>query len=307
MFWWSDPKRRDRRHKPDWGKQVRRISAAALLSAFALRAAAEEDTEEARLASPVVQIDGQSRSVYYFEEFSKTLKSSNLFDTDNYKRSLLEEVISERLLANEAARRGYNRHRDVQSLRKKVLASMMKTVIEQPIDEMVPSEEALRRYYDEHPEDFHRPDWTRARYLRFETEHSAERTLRKLLAAQTNKSAEPPVNQWIDTGYFRRPTDGKVNDSDISPKLADAAFTLRNNGEIFQTLIRTELGYHILMRTDYRPAIHISFEKAMKRGLSEVFKKALKKKRFEETIASLQKRYPVEINEAALMEVKIDY
>jgi parvulin-like peptidyl-prolyl isomerase len=283
------------------GRWIGWTAAAAFFLFYGVASLADDSAEIARRALPLVKIDGKPLTIFFFEEAAKRRNPAALA-SEAARAEFLDELIDEILLADEATRRGYDRHEEVQTLYKKTLASIMRIVIETPIDAVEPSEQELREYYDSHLDKYHRPAWVRAKHRVFEDEQAARRVLRELLE---NKPTEANGDEWLDTGYFRRPKDGEKGDADVLPQLAEAAFTLKKDGEVFSSLIRSAKGLHILMRTDYRPAIIISFEKAKRRGLADDYRRTLKRQTFEDTLELLKKRYPVEIDEAALMEVVI--
>ena len=290
-------------------RRVGWTAAVALFLTSVLSALANDDTEAARLGLPVADINGKPMTIYYFEAAAKRLSRAEraALTSEAGKLAFLNELIADRVQADEAVRRGYNRHETVQVLLKKKLATMMKIVIELPVEEMVPSEEELRQYYNQHLDDYHRPAWCRASHMVFEDEKEAKRVLHMLLTRKPSEEGFRGVGkQVLDMGYFRRPEEQQTGDAKTLPQLAEAAFALEEDGEIYPELIHSEQGYHILMRKGYRPAIVISFERANGRGFEIKFKRALKRQKLKEAIESLKKKYPVVIHEKALMEVVID-
>ena len=126
---------------------------------------AAEAGEAARLRLPLAQINGKPITIYYFEAAAARLErpERHALASPSGKEAFLNELITTRLQAEEAIRRGYDRHETVQALLRKKLASMMEIVIRSPVDGLEPSEDELRLYYEQHLDEFQRPEMMRAR------------------------------------------------------------------------------------------------------------------------------------------------
>jgi peptidyl-prolyl cis-trans isomerase C len=270
---------------------------------------ADDADEAARLGLPLAKINGDPLTIYYFEAAAARLAPEErlALSSETGKERFLHELVTERLQAEEAVRRGYDKHAAVQALLKKKLASMMEIVIGYPVREMVPSEDELRHYFEAHPSEFQTPEMMRARHMVFKDRKKAREVLQMLLVKKPSEERFlGGGKKGLDMGFFPRPEARTKGDLKTVPALAKAAFTLEKDGDIYPELISSRHGYHILMRTGHREAEHKTFEEVRQRGLVSAYKAALRDQKVEEGIEALKKRYPVVIHEEVLEEVRFD-
>lgn len=274
--------------------------------------------EEARRALPAAKVDG---AVITLGEMEDALAAQPPMFRREYaslekQKELLDRLVKSKLLAREAARRGFGDDSEVKAVTKNKLASLMHKKLVESADSLKPSEEELKKYYDEHQSDYHKPEKMRARQILIKDKARAEAKLKELLEkkvelhkfrklAKEITEDEAGKKKGGDLGFFTKPADRKEGAPELPAALVEAVFTLKKNGDIYPKLIGTEDGFHILMRTGYRNKLDISFEEARER-IEVLVMRNIRREAIEAGIEKLKEKSPVEVSEENLKHVVID-
>jgi parvulin-like peptidyl-prolyl isomerase len=274
--------------------------------------------DDPRLKLPVAKIDGKEMSLGYLESTAQRqspLQRKELEDAAK-RKEFLEKLINMELLAVEAARRGYEKHEEVETVLKNQLASLMHRRIADGIAEEEPTEDAMRKYYDEHIDNYKKPEKMRARHILVSDEAKAKGLLADVLKkkpsqyefrrlAQENSEDEDTRLRGGDLTFFPRPAEHREGDPKVEPEVAEAAFTIKENGDVHPQLVKSSKGYHVIMRTGHRDKMDLSFEDSKDR-LVLLVKREERKNKVEAAIDALKEKFPVELHEENLKEVVID-
>ena len=279
---------------------------------------ADDEKEKARIALPVVTVNDRTITIATIEKIVSQMTPMQVGDLKDPARmeKFIDRLVKTDLMAEEAKRRGFDKDDEVTSIYKNKLASLMHRRIVEESDKAEPAEEDLKKYYDEHYDDYHKPEKTRARHILIKDKAKAEETLKKALGekikqpdfrklAKERTENENTKKQGGDLGFFTRVADRKEDDKQIDPALVEAAFGLKANGDVHPKLIKTDEGYHILMRTGHRKKMDFSFEESKDR-LTILVKREMRKKTVEEKMEKLKERYPVDVSEENLKHVVIE-
>ncbi len=214
---------------------------------------------------------------------------------NNLKR-YLDETIMEKLLYEEALRKGLDRDKEVKEIlseaRKKILIS--KLVASQVDEKAKVSDGEIQKYYDEHKDEFKKPEMWRASHILVADEAQARSIAEELVKggdfAELAKkySIDATASRGGDIGFFRT--------GQLVPEFEKACLKL----EVGQTgeVLHTQFGYHIIKLTDKRESAAESYDEARRAIESELNRK----KRailFDEMVSDLKSRYSVNINEEA--------
>jgi peptidyl-prolyl cis-trans isomerase C len=301
------------------------VTLAALIAALALsakpegeKAGASASADEARLALPVAEIDGDPMTLGYLESTAQRqspLQRKELEDPEK-RKEFLEKLINMELLAAEAERRGYDEHEEVQTVLKNQLASLMHRRIADDIKEEEPTEDAMRKYYEEHVDNYKKPEKMRARHILVSDKSKADQLLADVLKkkpsqyefrrlAQENSEDESTRLRGGDLTFFPLPSDRREGDPEVEPEVAEAAFKIKENGDVHPEIVKSSKGYHVIMRTGHREKMDLSFEDAKDR-LVLLVKREERKNKVEAAIDALKEKFPVELHEENLKDVVID-
>jgi peptidyl-prolyl cis-trans isomerase C len=279
---------------------------------------ADEAAEKARLALPVAKIDGVEIPLSYVEsslDRQSPLLRKELSDAAK-RKDFLDKILNMEVLASEAQRRGFASDPEVASVRKNQLASLMHRKIADETPEVAPTEEAMRKYYDAHADSYNKPEKVRARHILFTDKAKAEKLLADMLAktpsqyefrraAQEQSEDAATKTRGGDLTFFPRSAEKREGDPDVPEAVVNAAFELKENGEIARKLVKTDKGYHIVMRTGHREKMSMSFEEAKER-LTMLVQREERKNAIEAAINALEKTYPITLHEENLKDVVID-
>ncbi len=280
---------------------------------------ASPGTDEGRLSLPVAKIGEETLTLDYVE--SSAQRQSPLLRrelVDSTKRNeFVEKLINMELLAQEAKKRGYEDHPEVASVRKNQLASLMHRKIADDVADAEPTDDELRKYYEEHHGDYHKPEKVRVRHILISDKAAAAKLLNEIKKkkvsqhefrrmAQEQSQDEDTKLRGGDLTFLTRTADRKEEDEPQVPEqVVEAAFKLDKNGAIYPELIKSEQGYHIVMRTGHRDKMDLSFEDAKER-LTVLVRREKRKDAIENAIDGLKKKFPVEAFEENLKYVVID-
>jgi peptidyl-prolyl cis-trans isomerase C len=279
---------------------------------------ADAAEEKARLAKPIAKVDGVEIPMSEIEMYidrQNPMARAELADSAK-RKELIDRLISMELLAKEAARRGFSSDPEVASVRKNQLASLMHNKIAEETPEVEPTEEQMRAYYDAHADSYNKPEKVRARHILISDKAKAEKLLADMLAkspsqyefrriAQEQSEDAATKSRGGDLTFFPRQAERGPEDPEVPEAVAAAAFELKENGQIARKLVKSDKGYHIVMRTGHRDKMNLSFEDAKDR-LSVLVKRDARKSAIEAAIDGLEKRFPITMHEENLKDVVID-
>ncbi len=231
--------------------------------------------------------------------------AKNRFQTDEGKKELLDEIIKEELLFQEAEKQGLHKDKEymnkVDEFRRMTLVSnLLKREIE---DKTILSEEDLKNFYDKHPDEFNQGIQVKAKHILVDTEEEAKEIQEKLqkggdfteLAKAHSKDKGSAVNGG-DLGFF---TKGRM-----VPEFEHAAFNLKP-GELSDP-VKTQFGYHLIQVTEKKEGTQRAFEE-VKASIERRLKMERQRETFDAYIEKLKgDGKNVEINEEALKSVVIE-
>jgi parvulin-like peptidyl-prolyl isomerase len=144
---------------------MRRAAAFAWLAALALPAAGAWAQPQPAAPSPVIAtIGSETITVADFEaEMKRRSVAGVSFASLEQKRALLDEMLRLAALVNQAREAGYERHTDIQTMVRRLLASRYEQDQLKPrLDALKVSDEEVRREYDSHVRDYSVPEYVHA-------------------------------------------------------------------------------------------------------------------------------------------------
>ena len=226
------------------------------------------------------------------------------------KREYLDQQITQRLLLDEAKRKGFDKdpeiEKRIEDLKARLITEkVMKEVIEK---EAELTDEDLEKYYEENKDEFARPAQVRASHILIdvkpdaeaeqvaEASAKAETVLREVKAggdfAELAKkySGGPTSRRGGDLGYFSK---GRM-----APEFDEAVFALANIDDV-SDIVKTQFGFHIIKLTGKKEAQQQTFEQA-KRRIEARLKQEQKRDRYKDYVDGLKASARIEINEELL-------
>lgn len=202
------------------------------------------------------------------QEFNERLSEQPAFirarlDSPEKKREMLDNLIRQELLMQEARRRRLDKDPEVQAtLEKLMVQKLVRTVTESSVEKL--DEAEVRKAYEAHLDEYVRPERVRVSHLLIAADRAnPKRAQKKAEAIQL--LAELKAQQGSNAHAFE--ARARVRSEDLSsrdmggdlgsrtkeelealtaPELAQAAFALRTVGEL-SGVIETDKGFHLLV------------------------------------------------------------
>jgi len=213
------------------------------------------------------------------------------------KSMVLDQMISEKLLIQEAKNMGLEEDNDVlEQIKKMAEQILVQALIEREIlDKIKVNDEEVLEYYEQNKDSFTEKEQVHLYNILLETEKEAQDVLERLKAGKDfseiaiEKSTGPSAVQGGDLGYLSKGT--------IIPEIEDVVFVLEF--EKLSEIIKTDFGFHILKITDKKPETVKTLEE-VKEGIIEILLPTKQREAFENLLEELKGKTEIEINEEAL-------
>jgi peptidyl-prolyl cis-trans isomerase C len=253
------------------------------------------------------------------------LEHMDQFDRMRYqapdrRQELLDEMIDVMLLADEAREKGYDK--DIiaqQEIREILRDAMLKKAREGvPGPGAIPGVD-VRAYYESHKADYRDPERRRISSIVLSGEAAANTVLDAAKKASPTqwgelvkaKSVDPgakagvPADLAGDFGFVSPPGDARGSNPRVPEEVRAAAFEIENIGDVLPRVIKAS-GRHYVVRLTSKTEPHSrTFEEVERAIRVKLAQDAIRAKEAA-LLEDLRKQYPVEIDEAALSEVKVD-
>lgn len=217
-----------------------------------------------------------------------------------HKKEVVDEMVVEELLYDEARRRKLDRDPEIKELiadaNRKILISR---VIEDEAKKSPPvSEDDVKLYYEQNKEKYMVPEMIRASHILTSTEEEAKAAKAELdngadFAEVAKKySKDLTKDRGGDLGYFSR--------GQMIPEFEKPAFSLQT-GQI-SDIIKTRFGYHIIKVIDRKPAQYQSFDE-VKDAVRTTLIRDKQRESFEKFTDQLKEKAKISINDELLSSI----
>ncbi|MDR2638248.1 MAG: peptidylprolyl isomerase, partial [Helicobacteraceae bacterium] len=204
--------------------------------------------------------------------------------TDEQKKEILDRVVEQTLLVQQAKKDGVEKDAEyntrLNALRESLLFS---TYLKKKSDSIKVTDAEAKKFYEENKARLERPETVRARHILVEKEGDAK-TIIKALSGKKGADLEAEFEKLakeksIDPGSAERGGDlGYFSQDRMVKEFSDAAFALKN-GEITKNPVKSDFGYHVILKVDHKKAGLIPFDE-----VAEQIRQGAKSKKFEEAV-----------------------
>jgi len=213
------------------------------------------------------------------------------------KSMVLDQVISEKLLIQEAKNMGLEKDNDVlEQIKKMTEQILVQVLIEREIlDKVDVNDEEVSEYYEENKVSFTEKEQIHLYNILLESEEEAQDILEQLKAGgdfseiAKEKSTGPSAAQGGDLGYLTKGT--------IIPEIEEVVFALEV--EELSEVVKTDFGFHILKITEKKPETVKALEE-VKEEIIQTLLPTKQKEAFDNLLEELKGKVEIEINEEAL-------
>ncbi len=169
---------------------------------------------------------------------------------------LLDQLIDQALLIDEAKERGLESEADVEAAMERAADSiLLRALVERTVSETV-TEEALQEAYEDEVANAEPAEEVHARHILLESEEDAKAVIAELQGGADfetlarERSTGPSGPNGGDLGYFR--------EGSMVPEFAEAAFSMEP-GTYTEEPVQTQFGWHVIRVEDKR-TVEPSFE-----------------------------------------------
>ena len=236
---------------------------------------AQNPAEKARRANTVVKAGARRITVGEIED---AINAQSPFLRVRYQeperlREFVDQMVRFELLARAADARGYGTNDAVvRSTKQNAVQQLMKRQIDERITPESIPESDVRAYFDSHPQEFRREAMVRASHIQVASRDEALEMIRRTKNADARAFREIAREHSIDPEtklrggdlrYFN--SEGRApnaNDPHVDENLVEAAFGLRDVGDITTTPVEVEGNFSVVMLTGRRDEEVRSFEQA---------------------------------------------
>ncbi len=216
------------------------------------------------------------------------------YATAEGRRELVDALVSMKMLAWEARRRGVDKRPDVRLKLDYLTEQTLARELEEELRGTVKVEEAdIERYYREHQDTYVTPGRVKARHILVDSEEEAGTILKKLqqgadfAGLAKEKSKCPSAEKGGDLGWFEP---GKMD-----PAFEKAAFALKK-GET-SGVVKSSFGYHIIKVENTKPAKTKTLDQARK-SIERTMSRELLEQQVARLRETIRGEIPVVVNEA---------
>jgi peptidyl-prolyl cis-trans isomerase C len=213
------------------------------------------------------------------------------------KSMILDQMISEKLLIQEAINVGLEKDNDVlEQIKKMSEQILVQVLIEREIlDKVDVNDEEALEYYEQNKDSFTEKEQVHLYNILLENEEEAQNILDQLTAGADfsemaiEKSTGPSAAQGGDLGY--------VSAGTIIPEIEEVIFALEVDE--LSGVVKSDFGFHILKITDKKPETIKTLEE-VKEDIIQTLLPTKQKEAFDNLLEELKGKVEIEINEEAL-------
>ncbi len=250
-------------------------------------------------------------------DYALLLERMNEIDRSRYqskkrRRDLLQEMIDIELLAQEAKRRGLDRHPEVQDAVRQILRDAMRAKIHETVRSpgRIGAEE-VKAYYDAHPDEFHEPERRRVSAIVLGDPEKAAEVLEAALAITDDKTwgelffehsltapkarnPNDPPDLAGSLDMVGPPGDPKSMSSKVPAEVQKAVFTLAKVGDVYGSVVAAEGRHYVVRLSGIAEARTRTLEMADRAIRVKIFQKEQREAE-DKAVAELKKELSIQV------------
>lgn len=238
-------------------------------------------------------VNGEVITTEQVDERMNRLNPSARAAIKNDPKRLLQEMITEAVLLQEARRRGLERDREVRGMfkeakRQVLLGRLLEVVRESATVEVTPEE--VSQFYQENEKRFVEPETFRASHILVTDEALARKALERVKNGESfskvagELSLDPSKNRGGDIGFFTK--------GQLFPEFEAACEELKP-GDL-SPVVKTSVGYHLILLTERKASRQILLEEARDQIRSKIAA-AKKQQSLENSVQGIRQKAQIQI------------
>jgi peptidyl-prolyl cis-trans isomerase C len=270
----------------------------------------------ARIGDRTITVGDYVASLEHIDQFDRLR-----YQSPERRKELLSEMIDLELLSEEAKKQGYDQEplaqQEVREILRDALLQQARKGSPGPND--IPDAE-VHAYYDAHREEFRDAERRRISAIVLPNAAAAEQALEaaKKAPAPTQwgelvraRSVDPqakanvPVDLAGDLGMVSAVGDPRGDNARIPEPVRAGAFEIPKVGDVLGRVVQADIRFFVVRLTQKTEAHDRSFVEA-ERSIRVKLVQEHMRQRDEDLVAALRAKYPVQIDEAALANVRVD-
>jgi len=259
------------------------------------------------IGTKLASVNKQEIGTTDFDRVAKRMRPRAGAITDEFKQEVMDELVNETLLYQEALRQGIDQD---PKIRKMMVNTLLKRDVYGTLDPDSITEDELRAYFEEHKDDFVVPEKVQIKRILIKVTEAVPREEARALAADLaqqvadNPTAFKALAQENSQGpYARRGGDlgfvGLKGKPGVDQALIDAAFEM-DKGEVSE-VIETDDGFNVLYVPNRRERVERTFEQ-MRGSVLRKVKSDRYNQLYDEYVGNLMASSKIDIDDAALTD-----
>lgn len=240
-------------------------------------------------AATVASVNGKNISDTEVSEFFAPMLRGQDFKTlpDNQKKALIQQYIIQDLILQDAKKQKLEQDPLYTKELDRAKENILINVYQEKILNSIKIDAAkVKAFYEQNKDKYIRPAGVQAKHILVSSEQEAKDIIKELKGlkgkALNDKFSQIAKEKSIDPGSKNQGGElGWFDQSTMVKPFTDAAFALKN-GTITTTPVKTNFGYHVILKENSRAKEQIKFDdvkKGIENGLKfEEFKKVINQK-----------------------------
>lgn len=214
------------------------------------------------------------------------------------KTAVIQQYIAGKLLLEDAKKQNFEKSADYGKALERAKDQIIFNLYQKKLYDSVKVDNAkVKAAYDKNKSQFVRPASVQARHILVENEADAKSIINELKNlkgdALTNKFAEIARAKSIDTNSGQQGGAlPEFGEGDMVKPFSDAAFSLKK-GEISKTPVKTQFGYHIILKENAQAKKQLTFNE-VKAGLENDYKMQEMQKLLSQKVQELSSKVKIE-------------
>jgi peptidyl-prolyl cis-trans isomerase C len=269
----------------------------------------------ARVGDHTITLGDYVKAVEHMDQFDRMR-----YQSPERRRELLQEMIDVELLADEAHDKGWDKDPLTEQEIREVLrdAMLKRAAAGAPAPNDIPEDE-VRGYYEAHKADFRDPERRRVSAIVLSSAAVAATTLeaaKTASAAQWGelvraKSVDPqakanvPIDLAGDLGFVSPPGDPRGANSRVPEPVRAGVFEIADKGGVLGRVVASDGKFYVVRLESKTDPHERSLEEAERPIRVKLAQEKLRAKQ-DAMLADLRVQFPVQIDEAALAQVKVE-